>query len=126
MSVPAGLPEGLGALEGIDLAKGLVNMANMPSIYLKILRNFVKMITNDGDKLANFLSGNDIENFTILVHGYKSALASIGVDGLSIQARDLEMAGKGGDRAFIDVNFPAFFSGLKDFTVKLDAIVNAQ
>ena len=61
----------------------------------------------------------DIQLFTINVHGAKSALANVGESSLSVLAGKLEQAGRENDTALITAETPAFLDELRAVIVKL-------
>jgi len=107
-------------VDGLDVTSGLKTLANSAPAYLRILRSFVKMVNNEQGKMENFLQQNDLDNFRIAIHGYKSALANIGALSLSDLARELEIASGNMDRATVDQRFPEFQQGLQNLIANLD------
>lgn len=118
-----GLPEGLSGIKELDLQKGMAYLANSAILYQKILKTFVKTIRADDNKLLTFLSQNDINNFIISVHGYKSSLASIGATELSEKAKELEFAGKENRFDFIEANIQAFNDRLNKLAGDVGAVL---
>jgi len=90
------------SIDGIDVKKGMAAVRGSAESYLRVLSVFC----SDGrDKLAGIkkaLEANDIRLYTTYVHALKSASANIGAGELSEAARNLEIAGKDGNRAYID------------------------
>lgn len=110
-------------IDGLDVNTGLKALANSVSGYLEVLRLLIGMAAGDQEKMNGFLRQNDLASFKISIHGYKSALASIGAIPLSALARDLETAAGGGDRVFIDSRFPDFERGLSTLAAKLAEVL---
>ena len=85
---------------GLDMAKA-IRYCNGKEAYYKILQGYCK----DGDLQAKQLEEvyrkQDWKNYTIIVHGLKSAMFSIGAEKIANQAKELENAGKKEDFAYI-------------------------
>lgn len=85
---------------GLDVEHAFLYCGGEESYY-KILQGY----SQEGEKLEQQLNelfvAKDWKNYTIAVHGLKSAMGSIGAKSLSEQARQLEMAGKNGDISYI-------------------------
>ena len=62
---------------------------------------------------------DDFKNYTINIHGMKSALANIGRDRLSHTASALEQAGRDGNTDFIQGETPAFLADLREVVARL-------
>lgn len=92
----------------IDYRSGIAAARNNQRIYLGILKTFAS--SDSLEKAEAYFNTNDFENYTILVHGVKSAAANIGAAKLSEEARMLEMAGKNKNYEFIRRNHQAFIS----------------
>ena len=87
-------------IEGLDVEKGML-YCNGKEQYIKILKGYCQDGEDTG-KIANQLfEKQDWKNYTITVHGMKSAMRSIGATGLSDLAKELEFAGKEGHIDFI-------------------------
>ncbi len=87
----------------LDIKKGL--------LYCGTIENFkdvLKVHATNGpdniDKIRRLYEEDDMENYTIYIHALKSSMASIGADNLSAMARDMEQAGKEGNREYIDAH----------------------
>ncbi len=87
-------------IEDLDVEKGIL-YCNGKEQYLKILRAYCEDWSKTGDLADRLFEERDWKNYTITVHGMKSALRSIGASHLSEQARLLEYAGKEGRIDFI-------------------------
>lgn len=87
-------------IEGLDVEKGML-YCNGKDQYIKILKGYCQDGEDTG-KIANQLfEKQDWKNYTITVHGMKSAMRSIGAIQLSDLAKELEFAGKEGHIDFI-------------------------
>lgn len=112
-------------IDGLDVNAGLGTLANSVSVYLDVLRAFAEMAMVDREKMDGFLRQNDLANFKISIHGYKSALASIGAMRLSALARDLENATNNSDRVFINSRFPYFEKEMGALVAKLSDVLGS-
>jgi len=100
-------------LEGVDVPLGLNRMGGNQEIYLRSLEVFGNDIQEKLEQIKSSLETNDVALYATYVHGLKGAAAAIGAIALSESARELEMAAKQGDRAFIDAHNPALLKDLK-------------
>ncbi len=85
---------------GVDVQKGMVYCGGEDA-YFSILQGYCGDYEESGYSLTQLFEKQDWKNYTIAVHGIKSAMGSIGAVGLSEQAKKLEAAGKAGDIAYI-------------------------
>ena len=73
--------------------------------------DILQMISRDGqqecDKIGRFYEDKDWKNYTTLVHALKSTMRSVGVEKLSDMAKELELAGKREDEAYIQEHHDA-------------------
>lgn len=82
-------------IEGLDVNKGIL-YCNGKEQYLSILRGYCEDWDSVGMMAQQSFAERDWKNYTIAVHGLKSAMRSIGATKLSETARLLEYAGKDG------------------------------
>jgi HPt (histidine-containing phosphotransfer) domain-containing protein len=79
--------------------------------------NILAIFYKDGMRMAKeiekCIETGDYPLYTIHIHGLKSAAANAGFSELSEQAKELEMAGKRGDFAFIKAHNDAFLVALQ-------------
>jgi signal transduction histidine kinase/CheY-like chemotaxis protein/HPt (histidine-containing phosphotransfer) domain-containing protein len=112
----------LPAITGIDAQRGIA----MTGGTLESYRTTLGIFLEDGKEKIGQIQGaferGDIALYTTYVHAIKSAAGSIGAAALSERARDLENAGRKGDRDFIAENTPLFIG---DFGVILEGIGRA-
>lgn len=88
-SAKPGLPE----IEGLDVEKGIL-YCNGIEQYQKVLRGYCEDWKQAGMLAEQSFELQDWKNYTIAVHGLKSAMKSIGAMDISEEARKLEFAGK--------------------------------
>ena len=97
----------LGNINEINLAIGMSRFPNS-DFYLEMVENFYTQIKKECEHLSTSLSGNDIQNFSIAIHGLKSILAAIGAMRLSETAFKLETASKNGETGYCQAQYPEF------------------
>lgn len=90
----------------LDVQKGTLYCGGLEN-YQKILERYSERGEENLDQVEEFFGKQDWENYTIAVHGIKSAMLSIGAIRLSELAKKLEMAGKAADIAYILENHGA-------------------
>lgn len=100
-------------IEGLDVEKGIL-YGNGKKQYLEILRGYCKDWDRTGVLAEESFAAKDWKNYTIAVHGLKSALRSIGATQISEQARKLEYAGKEYRIEYILKNHRAFMDEYRE------------
>ena len=103
---------------GLDVKTALLYCGGKES-YLEILQYYCKAEESTEQKLEQAYAGRDWESYTIVVHGIKSAMQSIGASGLSEEARKLETAGRTGNTDYIPAHHEAFMANYKKLFSKL-------
>ncbi len=84
----------------LDIQAGLLYCGGEAG-YRKILTSYSQTGDANREKLEELFANEDWKNYTIMVHGIKSAMLSIGATHLSGLAKDLEAAGKRQDIFYI-------------------------
>ena len=92
--VSAPKAEGELIIGDLDTAKGLTYCGNQKN-YIEILRSHRDGGEENMSQVQELFEKEDWKNYTIVVHGIKSSMMSIGAVCLSEQAKALELAGKG-------------------------------
>jgi len=95
------------AQAGVNTELGLDYCAGDEDFYREMLRMFC---AQGGEKRAEIVSLYESANWTdyaVKVHALKSTSLTIGAEALSAQAKELELAGKRGDAAYIRERHPA-------------------
>ena len=77
-------------MDGIDVARGLVNHLNRPALYRQILCGFNREFGTTADDIERAMATGDFTLARRLAHSMKSAAATIGAMELSHCARQLE------------------------------------
>ncbi len=83
------------AAEGLDIQKGIL-YCNGREQYIQVLQGYCEECDDSGLLADQLFIKEDWKNYTIAVHGMKSAMRSIGAMELSELAKQLEFAGKEG------------------------------
>jgi signal transduction histidine kinase/HPt (histidine-containing phosphotransfer) domain-containing protein/DNA-binding NarL/FixJ family response regulator len=114
-------PVKAGAIDGIDMEKGLQMVGGMQDIYMETLQIFSEDAKLKLPEIENAYASSDIKLFTTHVHAIKSASANVGGMEVSKMAAELEAAGKNEDIAFIDGNLPTFVTKLTELEKAITA-----
>ena len=83
----------IGEIEGLDVEQGIL-YCNGREAFLSILRAYCEDWNSTGALAKESFEKKDWKNYTIAVHGLKSAMFSIGAGKISEMAKQLEFAGK--------------------------------
>ena len=83
-------------ISGLDVAAAKI-YAPEKEMYVNMLRSYLKAIPGTKAHIGQFMAEEDRENYTITVHGLKSASKLIGATEISELARQLEEPGKAGN-----------------------------
>jgi HPt (histidine-containing phosphotransfer) domain-containing protein len=101
-------------IPGIDAARGISLTGGTVAGYREVLSVFYKDAEARLPNFAAIPSGEtELASFAIHVHALKSASGSIGAEGLSKEAGELETAGKAGDMDTIKEKLFGFYENLK-------------
>jgi hypothetical protein len=113
------------AIEGLDVDKGLFHSGGSAEQYGDLLRISARSFAGKIEKMRS-LYREDLPAFAIEIHGIKGALYAIGAAALGDEAKDLEFAAKGEDKAAAASrcaqDYPVFEEKLRAFTDRLAAI----
>jgi two-component system, sensor histidine kinase and response regulator len=115
----------LSAISGIDTAKGISMTGGTLASYKQVLSLYCKDV-DERLPLLEKLPEEDMNMFVTHVHALKSASASIGAAGLSIQAAELEAAGKTGNMAYIMTNLPSFTWQISEISKKISSALGTN
>lgn len=105
-------------IEDLDVEQGIL-YCNGEDTYIDILRVFCEDWEDNIVQLENLFKNQDWKNYTVAVHGLKSALFSIGVSRIAEIAKQLEFAGKENRIAYIEENHATLVEDYKAFFMKL-------
>ncbi len=103
---------------GIDIEKGIL-YCNGFEAYIEILKEFCETYKESAGSSGEFFETQDWKNYTIVVHGMKSSLRSIGAMDISNSAEKLERAGKTQQIDYILEKHEKFISEYRELFEKL-------
>ena len=112
------LMSSLRQVEGLDVEQGIL-YCNGEDAYVEILRAYCEDWESGITTADELFIKKDWKNYTITVHGLKSALFSIGISNLSEMAKQLEYAGKENRADFIVEHHKEFAETYKSFFTNL-------
>ncbi len=95
-------------IDGIDADTAMQALRIGKDTYLSILKTYETDMEKSIAAMMETVSEQDWTNFTIIVHGIKSASRYIGAYALGNKAQDLEQAGKARDIAYIKTHIAGF------------------
>jgi HPt (histidine-containing phosphotransfer) domain-containing protein len=103
-----GFLDALNNIEEVNTVIGLNNFSGVEDMYRETFELFYRNLARECEDMSRVLNDNDLHKFSISVHAMKSALATVGIVGLSETALGLEMASKSNKADFCTSNFPDF------------------
>jgi signal transduction histidine kinase/CheY-like chemotaxis protein/HPt (histidine-containing phosphotransfer) domain-containing protein len=117
------------ALTGVDVAHGIDMCGGNPDVYLDILKVFAKDIEPRLPYLQGFADTpdadeNQLKDFTIVVHGMKSTLGTIGAAALSEAAKELEGLGDDQNIEEIHSKLPPFVAAMSDLYGEIRGVLH--
>jgi PAS domain S-box-containing protein len=117
-----------GAVEvsGLDFAKGLTRFGNDRDAYLKVLRSFAANIPPLLDSVRGDVTADNIEKYTITVHGIKGASRGVGAEAIGNMAEALEHAAKAKDYEFIKKDNNEFISIVEELVEGLNLMLSKK
>jgi len=89
---------------GINVEVGLDYCGGAEDFYLEMLKMYCEQSEEKRKEIIALYEGEEWTDYAIKVHALKSTSLTIGAEKLSAQAKALELAGKGGDIAFVREN----------------------
>jgi signal transduction histidine kinase/CheY-like chemotaxis protein/HPt (histidine-containing phosphotransfer) domain-containing protein len=113
-------------IPGLDTARGIALTGGSAALYRKVLAAFRKDAEERLPLLREIPGPETLPLFTTYVHALKSALASIGAAGLSVEAAKLEAAGKAGDLGLIGETLPGFVRPLGELAQGIRAALGQE
>ncbi|MDL2236643.1 response regulator [Christensenellaceae bacterium OttesenSCG-928-K19] len=112
-------------LDGVDVKTGIAMTGGSLVTYMRTLDSFYKDGYLKLDEIRLALEEEDYHLYTVYVHALKSALASIGAQGLSEQAKALEFAGKSEDVQYISTHNDAFLAELELLLSQIGVVIHS-
>jgi len=112
-------------VDGLDLLAGLKRVDGQRDVYIKTLKLMMQEIEKSETNLPGFLSAEDLEGFSVEIHGLKGALAIIGAKELSKKALELETASDNLDIGFCASGLPVFLNELGELYMSVSGAFSA-
>ena len=113
-------------IRGVDTKKGIAATGGTLENYLQTLAVFRDDALAKMGEINIALENDDLHTYAIYAHALKSAAANIGALALSESARELEAAGKRGDRAFVFDQNPHMTADLSALVEDITAALGAE
>ncbi len=111
------------AIPGLNVEIGLSRSGGDWETYQKSVEIFIKRVPDYINSMNQSLSDTDLKNYGITVHGLKGALSTLGANGLSGLAADLENAAKAGDMDYCKNKNQSFIEQLTELRQSLSEIL---
>ncbi len=108
----------------IDVDAALDNCADDMEILINTMKDFVSSAKKQPDVIESYLSAGDIRNYTIQVHGLKSAARFVGAMSLSKAAEYLEKCGDEGNISEIEQKTPQLIADFKTISRHMDSAIS--
>ncbi|MBO7333617.1 MAG: Hpt domain-containing protein [Lachnospiraceae bacterium] len=102
-------------IEGIDCEAAIKAMGGHTEGYKKLLGSFRRDIPYKIRSVKEAYASNDLETFTVFVHGIKGSSKMLGLNEISGMFLKLEEAGNKGDKAFVDENLSGSLSAYEKY-----------
>lgn len=115
--------DSLRTLEELDIEQGIL-YCDGEDTYVEILRAYCEDWKESGEYAKELFEKKDWKNYSIVVHGMKSSLYSVGMSRLSEMAKQLEYAGKENRIDYIEANHAKLMEAYEAVFTKL--IANKQ
>jgi CheY-like chemotaxis protein/HPt (histidine-containing phosphotransfer) domain-containing protein len=108
---------------GLNTEEGMAYCGGEEDFYIEIIGDYSKACEANIEKLENFKSQGDFENYKVLIHSVKSASKTIGSKELFNEAFELEKASGRGDKEFVEKNHDAFMKKYKKLADELNNVI---
>lgn len=86
----------------IDFEAGMANVGGNKEAFASVVNAYYREGISKINEIGELLAKNDIGNYVITVHAFKSSSAAIGAKGLSALFKELEFAGRGNNLEFLN------------------------
>lgn len=113
-------------LSGVDMEKGTMLCGGTTDAYNEVLVMLYESSENQMLEVTGLSESGDYQNYTIAIHAMKGQLYNIGAQELGDYAKELELAGKAGNGAFISDNLPEFCRQYKLLMKDVAAYLDGQ
>ncbi|MDR0347034.1 MAG: hypothetical protein LBH56_01490 [Coriobacteriales bacterium] len=109
-------------IEGVDYADGLARFGNQPSIYLRIIRSFIKNTPASLVELAE-VTQDTLNDYAVRIHGLKGSCYGISAIALGDEAKTLEMASKASDWETVQRENPTVIVHAEELLARLQDLI---
>lgn len=116
--VQQNLPEGISAIEGLDIKEGLENCGSK-ELFMELVSDFQKNIEQEAKNLEIYLSNGQIEEYTIRVHALKNTARMVGAMELSEHFYAMEHLGRAKDVETVKERTPYVLQLYRSYIEKL-------
>ncbi|MDR1015074.1 MAG: hypothetical protein LBL86_08895 [Coriobacteriales bacterium] len=110
-------------IEGVDYADGLTRFGNQPSIYLRIVKSYIKNTPESLEELAA-VTPDALDAYAVRIHGLKGSCYGISAIALGDEAKELEIASKASDWDAVQRGNPAVIAHVRELIAKLQGLVD--
>lgn len=111
---------------GINVELGLNYCGGEDDFYLEMLRMFCAQSETKRAEIVSLYENADWAEYAVKVHALKSTSLTIGAEGLSAQAKELELAGKRDDAAYISEHHPALLRAYDELCAYIGASMSSS
>jgi len=111
-------------IAGLNIPEGLQRYNCDEAMYLKVLRLYALNIASMLKSMES-LSEEKLHDYEITVHGIKGASLDIYAEQTGKNARDLEMAAKSGDFAFVQAHNAQFIEETRKLIGEIESVLSA-
>ena len=109
-------------VSGLDMEKGVQRFGGNEGAYLEVLHSYAHNTLPILESLRN-ITGVDLAEYAIKVHGIKGASQSICAGPVSAKAEALEKAAKAGNNEFVMANNGPFIDAVEDLLGNLETML---
>lgn len=110
-------------IEGVDYADGLGRFGNQPTIYLRIIKSFIKNTPASLVELAE-VTADTLSDYAVRIHGLKGSCYGISATVIGDEAKALEMASKASDWETVQRDNPAIIARVDELIAQLQGLVD--
>jgi CheY-like chemotaxis protein len=115
----------LKTIEGLETDAALDAMSGLYDVYIDTIKLTARLLPERIEKMNAFVK-DDMQKFTMEVHGLKSVLKNIGAAALGSQASSLESAALENNTAYCETRYPPFRDGLLKLHEGISAVLFSQ
>ena len=110
-------------IEGIDISKGIACFGGSKDLYINVLKSYTVTMRTVLTSMKKNLSLNNLNEYTISVHGVKGISFSIGAMKAGLSAERLERLGRTGDAQTLHIEHQQFERYMENFLNVVSKII---